>query len=115
MSTRVIILLALALSQPVMALIRPSIIKSRRNSATSSTELQLFPQAVFAASCAGAVLAYVYMNIDSVREQQKIAVDKAMTEQASNIKNAQQKQQEAIAKAQREQEEAIRKIRESRK
>ena len=33
----------------------------------SSTQLQVLPQIVFAASCAGAVFSYVYFNIDSIK------------------------------------------------
>lgn len=74
-----------------------------------------FLPAAFAATCAGAVIAYVYFNIDSVREQQKIAVDKAMNEQSVNIKSAQDSQKAAIENARRQQEEAIRKIAEDAK
>ena len=86
-----------------------------RTGRSSSTELYIFPQAVFAAGCAGAVIAYVYFNIDSIKEQQRVAIDKAMSEQATSIKSAQDQQRQAIEKAQREQAEAIRKIREMRK
>jgi hypothetical protein len=37
--------------------------KSMSPAPRSSTRVQIFPQAVFAASCAGAVVAYVYFNI----------------------------------------------------
>lgn len=70
---------------------------------------------MFAAGCAGAVIAYVYFNIDSIKEQQRAAIDKAMSEQATNIKTAQEKQREAIEKAQREQAEAIRRIKDMNK
>lgn len=87
----------------------------QRAGGRSKTELYFLPQAVFAAGCAGAVIAYVYFNIDSIKEQQRVAIDKAMSEQSTSIKTAQEQQRQAIEKAQREQEEAIRKIREMRK
>lgn len=65
----------------------------------------LVPQ-LFAAGAAGALIFYVATNIDSIREQQKVAIDQAMTEQASNVKSAQEKQRAAIEAAQAQQAQA---------
>ena len=97
------------------ALLRSSSPNWRLRAQRRSTELNFLPQAMFAAGCAGAVIAYVYFNIDSIKEQQRVAIDKAMSEQATNIKTAQEKQREAIEKAQREQAEAIRRIKDMNK
>jgi hypothetical protein len=51
-------------------------------------KLFLAPQIAFVASCVAAVVTYVALNIDSIKEQQKIATDKAMAEQSTNIKSA---------------------------
>ena len=69
-----------------------------------------FLPAAFAATCAGAVIAYVYFNIDDIKEKQKLATDRAMQEQTVNIQNAQDSQRKAIEAAQLKQQEAIRKI-----
>lgn len=73
------------------------------------------PQILFAASCAGAVFLYVASNIDSIKEKQKIAIDKAMTEQTVNIRSAQDSQRVAIEKAQRDQAANIARIAEEAK
>ncbi len=75
--------------------------------------LFLGPQILFAASCAGAVFSYIYFNIDSIREQQKLAIDKAMREQSGAIRNAEDAQKSAIDRIKREQEYNIRKAKES--
>jgi hypothetical protein len=83
-----------------------------RVNAKSSTQLQMLilPQITFVASCVAAIVAYIYFNIDEIREKQKIAVDKAMIQQSSDIKSAQDSQRAAIEKAQALQREAIEKI-----
>lgn len=73
----------------------------------SSTQLQVIPQIIFAASCAGAVFSYVYFNIDSIKEKQKASIDAAMTQQADTIRSVQEKQKADIEKALRTQQEKI--------
>lgn len=73
-------------------------------------DMFLAPQIAFAASCAGAVFAYVYFNIDEIKEKQRIATDRVKVEQTVNIRTAQDAQRDAIEKAQRDQAENIRKI-----
>ena len=114
MNLQVVILLAQLLLSA--CLLSPATLSWRQRAwGRRQTELNVFPQAVFAAGCAGAVIAYVYFNIDSIKEQQRVAIDKAMSEQSTNIKSAQEQQRQAIEKAQREQAEAIRKINDMRK
>mmetsp|Transcript_28277 Transcript_28277/g.38928 ORF Transcript_28277/g.38928 Transcript_28277/m.38928 type:complete len:139 (-) Transcript_28277:116-532(-) len=76
-----------------------------------NTRLHLFPQIIFIGSCVAAVVTYVYNNIDSIREQQRVVTEKTMAEQSNNIRNAQQTQQEAIRKAQLKQQQDIEKAR----
>lgn len=73
------------------------------------SELNMIPQVVFAASCAAAVFGYVYNNIDSIKQQQKISVDKTMSQQAETLRTVEAQQKEAIEKAQRVQRENIEK------
>ena len=66
------------------------------------TQLEFLPQ-LFAAGCAGAVVFYVATNIESIKAQQKIAIDAAMTEQDANVKSAQSTQRKAVEAAQAQQ------------
>ena len=66
------------------------------------TQLEILPQ-LFAAGCAGAVVFYVATNIESIKAQQKIAIDAAMTEQDTNVKSAQSQQRKAVEAAQAQQ------------
>ena len=50
--------------------------------------LFLAPQVAFVASCVAAVVTYVALNIDTIKEQQKVATDKAIAEQSANVKSA---------------------------
>lgn len=63
---------------------------------------EMVPQ-LFAAGCAGALVFYVATNIESIKAQQKISIDKAMTEQAINVRSAQDTQRAAIEAAQAQQ------------
>lgn len=78
----------------------------------ASSGRQLVPQIVFAASCAGAVFLYVFNNIDSIKEQQRVSIEKVMAEQSDSLKAVQEQQRLNIEKAQKQQQEAIRKIKE---
>ncbi len=73
------------------------------------TRRELFPALVPIASAA-AIIAYIYFNIDEIKEKQKVATEIAMTEQRDNISKAQKQQQEAIEKARRQQEAALKNI-----
>ena len=77
---------------------------------TKRSELmqQNLVQALFAAGCAGAVIAYVVANIDEVKEKQKVAVEQTMSKQAADIKSVQEKQRLEIERIQRQQADAIR-------
>ena len=70
----------------------------------------LLPQIVIAASCTIAVVTYVVNNIDEIREKQKVAVEKTITEQNATIKSVEEKQRDDIARIKREQEQNILKI-----
>lgn len=67
----------------------------------------LAPQIAFVASCVAAVVAYAVLNIDEIREKQKIATDKAVAEQTTNIRSAVDSQKAAIEKARLSQEAAV--------
>ena len=84
-------------------------------SPVTSSKLYVLPQIAFAASCAGAVFAYVYFNIDEIKMKQAETIQRVQSEQSDNINNAMSKQQEAIKAAQKAQEENIRRIKENRK
>ena len=73
-------------------------------------KLFLFPQIVFAASCAGAVFAYVFLNIDEIKAKQKASIDAAMIVQSDNVKSAQETQRLAIEKIKRDQEANVKRI-----
>jgi hypothetical protein len=88
---------------PVEALKRPTIPTGNRF--RGNMQRDLVPQ-LFAAGAAGALIFYVATNIDSIREQQKVAIDQAMTEQSTNVKSAQEKQRAAIEAAQAQQAQA---------
>lgn len=107
--------------------------KSSVNTREYTTKLDLFlaPQIGFAAACAGAVFAYVYSNIDSIKEvsnlklmcgsdtqfitdfpilcmhissqTQKIATDKAVSEQAASLKSVEAGQKAALEKVKAQQ------------
>ena len=66
------------------------------------TQLNFVPQ-LFAAGCAGAVVFYVATNLESIKAQQKIAIDAAMSEQDANVKSAQSTQRKAVEAAQAQQ------------
>jgi len=59
-----------------------------RSNKLTQHNLFLAPQIAFVASCVAAVVTYVALNIDDIKEKQKIATDKAMVEQTTNIKSA---------------------------
>ena len=61
------------------------------------------------------MVAYVYFNIDSVREQQRVAVKQTMDKQNSDVKSVMEKQRLDIEAAQKKQADAIRKIKEGNK
>lgn len=55
------------------------------------------------------------LGCSMIREKQRVAVERTMTEQSNNIRSAQDAQKEAIEKALRKQEESLRKINEDAK
>jgi hypothetical protein len=65
----------------------------------------IIPQLI-AISAAGTIISYIYYNIDTIREQQRIATEQAMLQQSETIRDAQEKQAKAILKARQQQEEA---------
>eukprot|EP01041_Mallomonas_annulata_P012753 gene12753-26859_t len=74
-----------------------------------STTLQMFllPQIGFVATCVGTIVAYIYFNIDDIRNKQNIAIGKAITQQTNDIKSAQDLQKQAIESAMKKQQESI--------
>eukprot|EP00596_Hydrurales_sp_CCMP1899_P001412 CAMPEP_0119040292 /NCGR_PEP_ID=MMETSP1177-20130426/10177_1 /TAXON_ID=2985 /ORGANISM="Ochromonas sp, Strain CCMP1899" /LENGTH=110 /DNA_ID=CAMNT_0007005205 /DNA_START=124 /DNA_END=456 /DNA_ORIENTATION=+ len=79
----------------------------------SKMKLNVFlaPQILFAATCAGAVFAYVYTNIDSIKEKQKASIEQVQTQQADSLKTVQEKQAADIKRIQAEQAANIAKAR----
>ena len=84
------------------------IIASQRSIYSNSLKMNLFlgPQIGFIGGCVGAIVAYIYFNLDDIKASQKLATDKAMAEQAVNIRSAQDSQRAAVEKARLEQEKA---------
>jgi hypothetical protein len=68
----------------------------------NNMQRELVPQ-LFVAGCAGALVFYVATNIESIKAQQKVAIEKVMTEQATNVRSAQETQRAAIEAAQAQQ------------
>ena len=81
---------------------------SKSNIRTSTAlKMLLIPQIGFIATCVGTVVAYIYFNIDDIRNKQKIVIEKTMTEQTNVINSAQEKQRAAIEKIKKEQEDNV--------
>lgn len=80
-----------------------------KSSRTNFSKLQVFlaPQIIFAAGCAFAVFNYVYNNIDSIMEKQKVVIEKTINDQNTRVKSVQEQQKEAILKAQKLQQDNI--------
>jgi len=69
--------------------------------------LNIFPQIVFAASCAFGVFWYVFNNIEEIKEKQGRAIAQTMAEQSKTLKSTQELQKANIDKVMREQAENI--------
>ena len=87
----------------------PSLAQAKKINRESLMKRNIIPQAIFAAGCAGAVIAYVVANVDEVKEKQKIAVEQTMSKQADTIRDVQEKQRLEIERIQRQQQDAINK------
>ena len=87
----------------------PSLVVQAKINRESLMKRNIIPE-LFAAGCAGAVIAYVVANIDEVKEKQNVVVEQTMSKQADIIRDVQGKQRLGIEGIKRQQEEAINKI-----
>lgn len=73
----------------------------------SSTKVKLVPQIAFISACAGGVFYYVYNNIEQIKAQQEVTINRVMTEQKDNVNAAQAQQKKNIEDIQRQQQARI--------
>lgn len=84
---------------------RPSLAKLRPKTSSSALQMLMLPQIGFVATCVAAIVTYIYLNIDEIKQKQQSTIDKAMVQQSTTIKDVQEAQRIAIEKARLQQQE----------